>query len=49
MLVVPGHFFGPSEDWRHGHECIRLSFAMDEPLVREGIAILADEVEKGYR
>jgi valine--pyruvate aminotransferase len=49
VLVVPGHFFGPSEDWRHGHECIRLSFAMDEPLVREGIAILADEVEKGYR
>ena len=36
------------EDWRHGHECIRLSFAMDETSVREGIAILAQEVAKGY-
>jgi valine--pyruvate aminotransferase len=51
VLVVPGHYFGVSEtdDWRHGHECIRLSFAMDETSVREGIAILADEVAKAYR
>ena len=48
VLVVPGHYFGASEDWRHGHECIRLSFAMDETSVREGIAILAEEVSKGY-
>jgi valine--pyruvate aminotransferase len=48
VLVVPGHYFGASEDWRHGHECIRLSFAMDEAAVREGIAILAEEVSRGY-
>ncbi|HEY5954403.1 MAG TPA: valine--pyruvate transaminase [Terrimicrobiaceae bacterium] len=48
VLIVPGHYFGASEDWRHGHECIRLSFAMDESSVREGIAILAEEVAKGY-
>jgi valine--pyruvate aminotransferase len=48
VLVVPGHYFGVSEDWQHGHECIRLSFAMDEASVREGIAILAEEVTKGY-
>ena len=48
VLVVPGHYFGVSEDWRHGHECIRLSFAMDEAAVREGIAILAEEVTRGY-
>ena len=48
VLVVPGHYFGVSEDWRHGHECIRLSFAMDEAVVREGIAILAEEVTRGY-
>jgi valine--pyruvate aminotransferase len=49
VLIVPGHYFGgASEDWRHGHECIRLSFAMDETSVREGIAILAEEVAKGY-
>jgi valine--pyruvate aminotransferase len=50
VLIVPGHYFGvgASQDWRHGHECIRLSFAMDETSVREGIAILAEEVAKGY-
>ena len=49
VLIVPGHYFGVgAEDWRHGHECIRLSFAMDEASVREGIAILAQEVAKGY-
>jgi valine--pyruvate aminotransferase len=48
VLVVPGHYFGASDDWRHGHECIRLSFAMDEAAVREGIAILAEEVNRGY-
>ena len=49
VLIVPGHYFGASEAWRHGHECIRLSFAMDESSVREGIAILAEEVARGYR
>ena len=48
VLVVPGHYFGASPDWRHGHECIRLNFAMDEASVREGIAILAEEVTRGY-
>ncbi len=50
VLVIPGHYFGvgAAEDWRHGHECIRLSFAMDEGAVREGIAILAEEVAQGY-
>jgi valine--pyruvate aminotransferase len=49
VLIVPGHYFGVgTDDWRHGHECIRLSFAMDEAPVREGITILAEEVAKGY-
>ena len=51
VLVVPGHYFGigAPADWRHGHECIRLSFAMDETSVRRGISILAEEVAMGYR
>lgn len=51
VLIVPGHFFGVGApgDWHHGHECIRLSYAMDETAVREGIAILAEEVARGYR
>lgn len=46
VLIVPGHYFGVGAptDWQHGHQCIRLSFAMDEKSVREGIAIIADEV-----
>lgn len=50
VLIIPGHYFGvgAAEDWRHGHECIRLSFAMDEVSVREGIAILAEEARLAY-
>lgn len=50
VLIIPGHYFGVGApaDWSHGHECIRLSFAMDETSVREGIAILAEEVARGY-
>jgi len=48
VLVVPGHYFaiGSAEAERHASECIRLSFAMDDAVVEEGIAILADEVAK---
>ncbi|MDD5199902.1 MAG: valine--pyruvate transaminase [Terrimicrobiaceae bacterium] len=50
VLVVPGHFFaiGSAEAERHASECIRLSFAMDDAVVEEGIAILADEVARVY-
>lgn len=50
VLVVPGHYFaiGSAEAERHASECIRLSFAMDDAVVEEGIRILADEVAKVY-
>lgn len=47
VLVVPGDsfFFGlEDEEWPHRHECLRLSFAMDDHDVREGIRIIADEL-----
>lgn len=47
VLVIPGeHFFFGIEnhDWRHPRECIRVSFAMQESVVREGLAIIAEEV-----
>jgi valine--pyruvate aminotransferase len=52
VLVVPGEyfFFGLQEgdqDWPHRHECLRLSFAMDDNDVREGIRIIADELFRG--
>ena len=47
VLVVPGEyfFFGlEDKDWPHRHECLRLSFAMDDAEVREGIRIIAHEL-----
>ncbi|MFD2257942.1 valine--pyruvate transaminase [Luteolibacter algae] len=47
VLVIPGHhfFFGcDEENWQHRHECIRVSFAMDERIVRDGLQIIAEEV-----
>jgi valine--pyruvate aminotransferase len=48
VLIIPGqHFFpGLQEDWRHKHECIRISFAMHDTVVERGIRIIADEVKK---
>ena len=46
VLVVPGEhfFFGLAEDWPHRHECLRLNYSGPEQAVREGLAIIADEV-----
>ncbi|MCU0797232.1 MAG: valine--pyruvate transaminase [Akkermansiaceae bacterium] len=47
VLIVPGHyfFFGlEDEDWRHRHECVRMTFTMDEAVVRDGIRIIGEEV-----
>jgi valine--pyruvate aminotransferase len=49
VLVIPGEyfFFGHDDpDWRHQHECIRISYAMDEQTVREGLRVIAEEVRK---
>ncbi len=47
VLIIPGHyfFFGHADDgWRHRHECIRVSYAMDEAIVKAGLQIIAEEV-----
>lgn len=52
VLVIPGHyfFFGHEDpDWKHRDECIRVSYAMDETIVRDGLAIIADEVRRSFR
>jgi valine--pyruvate aminotransferase len=49
VLVIPGqHFFFGHEDenWPHRHECIRVSYAMDEAVVRDGLRIIAEEVRR---
>jgi valine--pyruvate aminotransferase len=52
VLVIPGHyfFFGhDDETWRHRYECIRVSYAMDESVVRDGLKIIAEEVRRAHR
>lgn len=49
VLVIPGEyfFFGHEDpDWAHRDECIRVSYAMDEAIVRDGLRIIAGEVRK---
>jgi len=50
VLIVPGHnfFMGMDRDWRHQHECIRVSYAQDSGAVQQGIRIIAEEVERAY-
>lgn len=50
VLVVPGHYFFPGLDreWQHKHECIRITYAQDESIVKAGISIIAEEVKKAY-
>lgn len=53
VLIVPGEpfFFGldePEDAWPHRRECIRVSFAMDDEVVREGLKIIAAEAMKAY-
>ena len=52
VLVIPGHyfFFGHDDaDWKHRQECIRVSYAMDEAVVRDGLRIIAEEVRHCMR
>ncbi len=48
VLVIPGEYFFFGHDdpgWAHRHECIRVSYAMDEAVVRDGLRIIAEEVK----
>jgi valine--pyruvate aminotransferase len=51
VLVIPGHhfFYGLVDDaWPHRHECLRVSYAMDATVVREGLRIIAEEVIRAH-
>jgi valine--pyruvate aminotransferase len=50
VLVIPGHHFFPGlrEDWKHRHECIRVTYSQSPDAVEKGIAIIADEVKRAY-
>ena len=48
VLVVPGHYFFPGmdEDWEHKHQCIRITYSMDESTVEKGIKMIAREIRE---
>ncbi len=50
VIIVPGHYFFPGlkDDWRHRHECIRVSYAQDDATVHAGIAIIAEEARRAF-
>lgn len=52
VLIVSGHYFffgvDDAEPWQHRHECIRMTFTMDERTVKDGIKIIAEEVAGAY-
>ena len=48
VLVIPGRYFFPGLDddpWPHKQECIRMTYSMNDDVVREGIKIIAKEVK----
>ena len=48
VLVIPGRYFFPGLDddpWPHKQECIRMTYSMNDDVVREGIKIIAEEVK----
>lgn len=52
VLVIPGEyfFFGhESREWAHRNECIRVSYAMDATIVRDGLRIIAEEVRRAIQ
>lgn len=50
VLVVSGHYFfyGNDAEWPHTRECIRINYSQPEPVVREGLRILAETVTRAY-
>lgn len=46
VIVVPGEYFFPGlkDDWPHTTQCLRISYAQDDAIVEQGIALLAEEV-----
>lgn len=48
VLIIPGQYFFPGLDddpWPHKQECIRMTYSMDDDVVRDGIKIMAEEVK----
>ncbi len=51
VLVLSGHYFFPGlkEDWQHKHECLRITYSMNDDVVGAGIRIIGEEVKKAVQ
>ena len=51
VLVISGHYFFPGLDdaWTHKNECIRVSYAMHDSIVEQGIKVIAEEIKNIFR
>ena len=51
LLVLAGEdfFVGLDSDWPHQYECIRLTYCQPPAVIKKGIELLADEVQKIYQ
>ncbi|MAS82344.1 MAG: valine--pyruvate transaminase [Legionellales bacterium] len=47
VIVISGsHFFpGLVEDWKHKHQCLRITYSMNEKIVEKGIKLIAKELK----
>ncbi|MEM1402475.1 MAG: valine--pyruvate transaminase [Pseudomonadota bacterium] len=50
LIVLPGNefFIGLDQPWDHERECLRLSYAGEPDTIKQGIAILMDELRRCY-
>ncbi len=51
VIVVPGSSFFPGlrEEWKHKHECIRISLTATPQELEEGVRRIADVISKVYQ
>lgn len=51
-IVLPGEYFFPGvadiANYRHAHECIRISYAQPDDTLEKGIAMIGEWVRKAY-
>ncbi|WP_298971634.1 valine--pyruvate transaminase [uncultured Psychrobacter sp.] len=50
-LIVPSEYFFPGvdiSDYKHAHECIRMSIAADKDTLTKGIAVIGEVVRRLY-
>lgn len=51
-IILPGEYFFPGTeniaDYRHAHECIRMSYAQSDETLEKGIVQIAEFVRKAY-